>query len=150
MRVNTRLFGEIDIADDKIIELVHGLIGFPEMKKYTLIFDEEKENKGNIMWFQSLDETDFAMPVMLPDKIKKDYAPVIDEEALKPLGTLTPDNTYILVSVRVPKDPKEATINLKAPIIINTDTCIGDQIIIDSDEPIRFPIYDALKGKDGE
>ena len=150
MRVKTRLFGEIEVEDAKVVELVHGLIGFPEMKKYTLIFDEEKENKGNIMWLQSLDESDFAMPVMMPNVVKPDYAPVIDEEALKPLATLTDDNTYVLVSVRVPKNVKEASINLKAPIIINTDTCIGDQIIIDGDEPIRYPIYDALKGKDGE
>ncbi len=150
MRVNTRLFGEIEIADDKIIELVHGLIGFPDMKRYTLIFDEEKKDKGNIMWLQSLDETDFAMPVMMPNLVKPDYAPVIDDEALKPLGSLEPENTYVLVSVRVPKDVKEASINLKAPIIINTETLIGDQIIIDGDEPIRFPIYNSLKGKDGE
>lgn len=150
MKVNTRLFGEIEIADDKIMELVHGLIGFPDMKKYTLIFDEEKKNKGNIMWLQSLDETDFAMPVMMPNLIKPDYAPVIDDEALKPLLPLTEENTYVLVSVRVPKDPKDASINLKAPIIINTETLIGDQIIIDGDEPIRYPIYNALIGKDGE
>jgi len=150
MRVNTRLFGEIEISDEKIIELVHGLIGFPDMRKYTLIFDEEKEDKGNIMWLQSLDETDFAMPVMMPNIVKPDYAPVIDDEALKPLATLTPENTYVLVSVRVPKDPKDASINLKAPIIINTETLVGDQIIIDGNEPIRFPIYNALKGKDGE
>lgn len=150
MRVKTRLFGEIDIADEKIIELVHGLIGFPDMKKYTLIFDEEKKDKGNIMWLQSLDETDFAMPVMMPQLVKPDYAPSFDEEALKPLGDLHEENIYILVTVRVPKDPKEASVNLKAPIIINTDTCVGDQIIMDGDEPIRFPIYDALKGKDGE
>ena len=130
MRVNTRLFGEIEIADDKIIELVHGLIGFPDMKRYTLIFDEEKKDKGNIMWLQSLDETDFAMPVMMPNLVKPDYAPVIDDEALKPLGSLEPENTYVLVSVRVPKDVKEASINLKAPIIINTETLIGDQIMI--------------------
>ena len=32
MQVKTRLFGDIEIEDDKIIELVHGLIGFPDMK----------------------------------------------------------------------------------------------------------------------
>lgn len=150
MQVKTRLFGVIDISDDKIIELKNGLIGFPDMKKYTLIFDEEKEDKGHIMWLQSLDEADFAMPVMLPGTVAPDYSPTIDEESLAPLGTLTEENTYILVTVRVPKNVEDASVNLKAPIIINTDTCVGDQIIIDGDAPIRFPIYEALKGKDGE
>ena len=150
MRVKTRLFGEIEISDDKVINLVHGLIGFPDMKRYTLIFDEEKKDKGNIMWLQSLDEPDFAMPVMLPHVVKPDYAPALNEDSLEPLGDLTEDNTYVLVTVRVPKNPKEASINLKAPIVINTDINVGDQIIIDGNEPVRYLIHDAIHGKDGE
>ncbi len=150
MRVKTRLFGEIEIVDEKIINLVHGLIGFPDMKRYTLIFDEEKKDKGNIMWLQSLDETDFAMPVMLPHVVKPDYAPALNEASLEQLGELNEENTYVLVTVRVPKNPKEASVNLKAPIIINVDTNIGDQIIIEGSEPVRYLIHDALHGKDGE
>ena len=150
MNVKTRLFGEIEISDEKVINLVHGLIGFPDMKRYTLIFDEEKKDKGNIMWLQSLDETDFAMPVMLPHLVKPDYNPVLDVASLEQLGELTGDNTYILVTVRVPKNPKEASINLKAPIVINTDSNVGDQIIIDGNEPVRYLIHDAIHGKDGE
>ena len=94
MRVKTRLFGEIEISDEKVINLVHGLIGFPDMRRYTLIFDEEKKDKGNIMWLQSLDETDFAMPVMLPHIVKPDYSPAINVDSLEQLGELTADNTY--------------------------------------------------------
>lgn len=150
MQVKTRLFGEIEIAEEKIISLIHGLIGFPDMKRYTLIFDEEKKDKGNIMWLQSLDETDFAMPVMLPHIVKPDYAPSLNEDSLEQLGELTEENTYVLVTVRVPKNPKEASVNLKAPIVINSDTNIGDQIIIEGSEPVRYLIHDALHGKDGE
>lgn len=150
MRVKTRLFGEIEIVDEKIINLVHGLIGFPDMKRYTLIFDEEKKDKGNIMWLQSLDETDFAMPVMLPHIVKPDYAPEFNEDSLEQLGELNAENTYVLVTVRVPKNPKEASVNLKAPIVINSDTNIGDQIIIEGSEPVRYLIHDAIHGKDGE
>lgn len=150
MRVVTRLFGEIEVADDKVIVLIGGLIGFPDMKKYTLIFDSEKENKGNIMWLQSLDEPEFAMPVMMPNIVKPDYNPVIDDELLSPLGELVDDNTYVLTTVRVPADdPKKATINLKAPIIINTDTCLGSQLIVDKDEDMRYPIYEALHQEGG-
>ena len=150
MRVKTRLFGEIEISEEKVINLVHGLIGFPDMRRYTLIFDEEKKDKGNIMWLQSLDETDFAMPVMLPHIVKPDYSPAFNVDSLEQLGELTADNTYLLVTVRVPKNPKEASVNLKAPIVINSDTNIGDQIIIEGSEPVRYLIHDAIHGKDGE
>ena len=42
MKAKTRLFGEIDIEDSKIITLEGGMIGFPDMKKFALVFDEEK------------------------------------------------------------------------------------------------------------
>lgn len=144
MVVNTRLFGEIDVQEDKIINIDKGIIGFPDMKLFTLVFDSEKESK-NIMWLQSLDETAFAMPVMVPNDVVGDYNPTIEDELLKPLGELNPDNTYVLVTVKVPSNIEDMTINLKAPIIINTDTLIGGQIIVEDDVEVRFPIYDILK-----
>ena len=149
MVVNTRLFGEIDVQEDKIITIDKGIIGFPDMKLFTLVFDSEKDSK-NIMWLQSLDETAFAMPVMVPNKVVEDYNPTIEDELLKPLGNLTPDNTYVLVTVKVPSKIEDMTINLKAPIIINTDTLIGGQIIVEDDVEVRFPIYDILKEGAGE
>ncbi len=144
MKVNTRLFGEIDVQEDKIINIDKGIIGFPDMKLFTLVFDSEKDDK-NIMWFQSLDEPAFAMPVVVPNDIIEDYNPTIEDELLQPLGELTPENTYVLVTVKVPRNIEEMTINLKAPIIINTDTLIGGQIIVEDDVEVRFPVYDLLK-----
>lgn len=147
MKVNTRLFGEVEVSDDKIIILVNGLIGFPDMKKFTLIYDEEKKNRGNIMWLQSLDEPVFALPVMVPNNVVEDYNPTVSEELLAPLGEITEDNLYVLVTVKVPSDVKKTTINLKAPIVINTDTCMGDQLIVEDDLEVRFPVYDYLMSR---
>ena len=59
MKAKTRIFGEIEIADDKIITLEKGMIGFPDLNRFALIFDEEKQKKHNsIMWLQSMDDTD--------------------------------------------------------------------------------------------
>ena len=149
MVVNTRLFGEINVQEDKIITIDKGIIGFPDMRSFTLVFDSEKDTK-NIMWFQSLDEPAFAMPVMEPNKVVEDYNPRIEDDLLKPLGALTPDNTYVLVTVKVPSNIEDMTINLKAPIIVNTDTLIGGQIIVEDDVEVRFPIYDLLKKGEGK
>lgn len=147
MQVETRLFGLIDIADDKIITLGRGLIGYPEMKKFTLIFDEEKEHKGGIMWLQSLDEPQFAMPVIDPSSVCDDYNPTVNDELISGIGELSDDSLFVLVTIKVPSDITKMTINLKGPIIINTDTLLGEQIIVEDDVQMRFPIYDILKGK---
>lgn len=150
MKANTRIFGEIDIDDSKVITFVNGMVGFPDMKKFTLIYDEEKKNKGGIMWFQSLDEPEFAMPVMEPTVIMPEYNPTVNNELLSPLGELTSDNLYVLVTVTVPSDITKMTANMKGPIIINTDTLLASQIVVENDMQVRFPIYEILKARKEE
>lgn len=153
MEVTTRLFGKIAIDDSKIITLDKGIIGFPDLKRFTLIYDSDKDGGGDkaIMWFQSMDEPQFAMPVMVPNIIMPGYNPTVNDELLAPLGELNGDNLYVLVTVRVPKNLEEMSINLKAPIIINTDTLKGGQIIVEDDFDVRFPVYRILKAaKEGK
>ncbi|MBQ1547786.1 MAG: flagellar assembly protein FliW [Lachnospiraceae bacterium] len=145
MKTNTRLFGEIEIADDKIVHMEKGIIGFPDLKNFTLIYDEEKEEPDTIMWFQSLDEPQFAMPVIMPNAVIADYDPTINDDLLKPLGELNEDNLYVLVTIKVPEDITKMSINLKAPIIINTDNMKGGQLIVEDDLDVRFPVYEILK-----
>ena len=57
MKANTRLFGEIDIEDEKIITLEGGMIGFPFLQRFTLIFDEEKEKKTASLLCQAMGVT---------------------------------------------------------------------------------------------
>ena len=148
MKANTRMFGEIDIADDKIITMEKGMIGFPELTHFALIFDEEKKDKAfRIMWLQSMDDGDIAFPVTDPICIKEDYAPSVNDEIIAPLGEMHAENTYLLVTVTVPKQIENFSVNLKAPIVINTDSNKGAQIITEDDYPVKFKIYDLLKAK---
>ncbi len=147
MLVNTRIFGEIDIDEAKIITMENGIIGFPDLKKFALVYDEEKKGESSISWLQSLDEGAFAIPVMNPTVVKEDYNPFVEEELLKPLGTVTPENLCVLVSVKVPQDITQMSVNLKAPFVVNVDTRIGVQLIVEDDYPVRYEIYELLKSK---
>ena len=146
MKLTTKLFGEIEISDEKIITFGNGIIGFPDLRKFTLIYDEENQGTA-ISWLQSLDEPAFAIPVMNPLIVKEGYDPFINDELLKPLGGITPENIYVLVTVTVPKDIKELSINLKAPIIINVDEKKGSQIIVEDNFPVKFQIYEILESQ---
>ncbi len=148
MKINTRLFGEIEIEEDKIICFENGIIGFPDCKQFTLIFDEDESGESkNISWMQSLDESAFALPVMDPLLVKEDYNPQVEQEYLKSLGNLTTENTYVLVTVTVPAEIKNLSVNLKAPIVINTDELKAEQLIIDDSLPVKYMIYDILQSK---
>ncbi len=145
MRAKTRLFDEIEIEDEKIIQMERGIIGFPGLKHFTLIFDSEREEKSPIMWLQSMDDGDVAIPVIVPGDLIPEYNPTVNNDLLEALGELNAENTYVLVTVRVPRDIEDISVNLKAPIIINTDTNKGCQLIVEDDYAVRHKIYDLMK-----
>lgn len=145
MNINTRAFGEVVIDDEKIIQFPSGIVGFSELTEFALIHDEEK-GIGAIHWLQSVQEPGFAMPVMDPLNVKPDYNPEVDDELLKQIGELDPEQVLILVTVTVPSDLTNMSVNLKGPIIINTAEKKACQVIVEGDEcPVKFPIYDILK-----
>lgn len=146
MKVETRIFGTVDIAEDKIIRFPGGIVGFPDLTDFALVHDEENGPTGGIRWMQSLQETNFAMPVIDPLTVLADYNPTVDDELLKGLGALKDDNTLVLVTITVPKEIENMSVNLQAPFVINADTRMAAQVIVDSDKyPVRFPIYEILK-----
>ena len=153
MKITTRVFGEIEIDDSKIIHFPSGIIGFPEMTDFALVFDVEKGKDTPIRWLQSLQEAGFAMPVMDPLLVAKEYNPEVEDNHLLQLGNMNPEDTLVLVTVTVPKDLTKMSINLQAPIIINADSKLATQIIVNSEKyPIKYYIYDILQDmkKEGE
>ena len=145
MQVNTKIFGQIDIDDAKIVTFENGIIGFPELKHFAVVYDEEKKGTNRISYLQSIENGEFALPVMNPILIQPDYNPFFDDELLKPLGNLNETNLCVLVTVKVPSNIEQISVNLKAPIIINVDEKAGAQVIVEDDCPVRFPIYEILK-----
>jgi len=153
MKMLTRAFGEIEIDDSKVITFPGGIIGFPDLQQFVLLYDEE-QGKNTIKWLQSVEEPGFAMPVVNPLQVKEDYNPSVDDELLHPIGGLSEDDMVVLVTMTIPHDLTQMTVNLRGPIIINSETCKGCQVILDSDEyKVKYPIYDILmaqKAKGGD
>lgn len=152
MKITTKIFGEIEIADEKIITFENGIIGFPELKRFALLHDGEKGTSVGIRFLQSLDEPGFAMPVMDPLVVKPDYDPEVNDELLASAGNINADNILVLVTVTVPNDLTQMSVNLQGPFVINVEEHKACQIIVENgDYPVKFPIYEILQaGKAGE
>ena len=147
MQIMTKIFGEIMIDDDKIIQFPNGIIGFPDLTDFTLVHDEDKGTES-IHWLQSIQEPAFAMPVMDPLIVCPDYNPEVDDELLDVLGKIVPEELLVLVTVTVPKDLTKMSVNLKGPIVINAAEKKALQVIVEGDEyQVKFPIYDILNQK---
>ena len=148
MVAKTKLFGEIDINDEKVILFEQGLIGFENLKKFAILFDADHADQRNISWLQSLEEPTLAFPIIDPFLIREDYNPEIEDSGLATLGDLKEEDLNVLVTLSVPKDIKQMSCNLKAPIIINVETRKGAQLIAENnDYPVKYYIYDILDAK---
>lgn len=147
MTLQTKVFGEVTIEEEKIITFPGGIIGFPDLTQFTLLHDED-DGIATIHWLQSLQEPGFAMPVMDPLFVKGDYNPEIEDELLKVLGEWKQDELLVLVTVSVPQELEKMTVNLKGPIIINGANRKACQVIVEGDVyKVKFPIYDILQAR---
>lgn len=148
MQVNTKVFGEVIIDDDKIITFPEGILGFPDLTQFALIHDEEKGETAGIRWLQSMQEPAFAMPVVDPLEIIEEYNPQVEDELLKPIGEVGQDEMLVLVTITVPSDLKKMTVNLKGPVIINVATRKACQVIVEDElYQVKYPIYDILQAR---
>ncbi len=147
MKLNTKLFGKIEIDETRIIHFEDGIIGFPDMKRFLLIHDEESDNHF-ISWLQSIEEPTYALPIICPLDVLEDYKPFIQNELLSSIEPYKIEDLAIFTSIRVPSNIEEMTSNFRAPFIINSETQKACQIIIEDDRYlVRFPIYEILKEK---
>ena len=152
MKADTRLFGKIEIEDEKILTFDQGIIGFPYMKHFALIFDVEDGKEAKIKWLQSMDEECFAMPVMSPYELVPDYHPSVSDETWQTLDEIRDEDVLVLVTVTVPTDITQMSINLKAPVVVNLATNKASQVIVEDEYPVKYKIYDKVKEgkKEGE
>jgi flagellar assembly factor FliW len=137
IQVHTRNFGDIEIAEEKVLCFPHALPGFPELKKFALIADpaELAEESAVFYWLQSLEDTDIAFCLVDLSKIMTGYDPLVDKSDIAGLGLEDGiEDLLIYNMVVVPENPRDATVNMKAPIVINPYSNQGVQVICQNEE----------------
>ncbi|MEW5767167.1 MAG: flagellar assembly protein FliW [bacterium] len=126
MRITTKPFGEIEIAEESIIEVKEGIIGFPRLTRYVIL---NSEGGGPFKWFQSVDRADLAFVVISPYEFRPDYTLDVNKSDLDSIGLADPSKAVILSIVVIPDDPSLMTANLQGPLVINPRTKQSKQMI---------------------
>ncbi|MCL2002601.1 MAG: flagellar assembly protein FliW [Oscillospiraceae bacterium] len=143
MNINTVRFGEIEIAEEKILHFEGGLPGFDNCFRFTIISSEETEP---FLWLQSLEEPDVALAVVNPFRLFPDYAPVVNETDLEKLGSPADEDILALTVAVIPVKYEHMTTNLISPILINLKSNQARQIIMEnSDYQVKQPIFDEVQ-----
>lgn len=128
MRIETTRFGGVEVPEGEIIRFRTGIIGFPEERAYVLI---PHGTSQVIAWLQSVSSPELAFPVVSAHAFVADYPDV----PLQPILRRTDvgeelEDLAILVVMSAPRN-QPATVNLLAPLLINSRTRQGAQIFLD-------------------
>lgn len=127
MKIQTTRFGEIEVAEDKIINFPNGLIGFESLKQFSMF---NKEENSCFWWLQSVEKPEIAFLLAEPHNILPNYNPVFSQEEMGIVEAISMDEIELSVILTIPADPRETTANLIAPIALNTAKRIGAQIVL--------------------
>ncbi len=128
MKIETERFGPLEFSPDDIIAFSSGIIGFPDESAFLLIRHGES---GVLGWLQSASTPGLAFPVVSAHGLTTEYpdVPVDSAAAAAGIGGEV-DDLAVLVVLSAPQG-QPATVNLLAPIIVNSATRSGAQVFLE-------------------
>ena len=139
MIVKTRDFGEQDVSEDKIISFPNGIFAFEDEHRFVML--SPLGDDVYPAWLQSVDNENLCFIVFDPCQIVADYSVTADEDSLKAAQFGKDPQPHYLTLAVVPEEYKDTTVNLKSPILVNTEKMLAAQTIAAENYPIKFPIF---------
>ncbi len=136
MKVETYLFGSVEISPEKVINFPDGLVGFESNKRY-MIAHEESETPRVSYTLQSLDDPMLAFQIIDPAALGFNYELALSDAENALLGTPAPEDVVVMqvLSKKEEGGKTEISPNLRAPLLINTKALLGYQKIMEKFVP---------------
>lgn len=129
---------------ERHIDLPQGLMGFSELTKLEVLFDE---GELPFMHLRSVDGGDVEFIVVEPQGLIKDYIIEVTDQDVAYLSLQKPEDMLILNIVTIGASNNRATVNLVGPIVVNRKTLKGKQIVIGNyqDYSPHYVLYEGDK-----
>lgn len=116
-------------APTEEIQLPHGLVGFPDYRRFTVIFQEDQLPFCWMRLHGPDDELHFV--VVEPGNVMPDYEPELFDEDAAYLELNDASEAMVLNIVTVHHGAQaSATINLTGPVVINRRTGRAKQVVL--------------------
>jgi flagellar assembly factor FliW len=126
MNIQSQRFGVVEFADDAVVSFPAGVIGFANERRFVLI---PHKNSSYLAWLQSATTPALAFPVVSAHAFGTDYADV-SIEAAKVAGVGARAEECAVMVILCAPQAQPATVNLLAPVVVNLQTRLGAQVIL--------------------
>jgi len=136
--VDSLLLGEVPVPAASVFAFPAGLPGFESHTQWALI-----PAAGNhVFWLQALDERALAFVMADPFVAIEGYEVDLKPSELRELSLEDASDALVFVIVTLPAQEKgEATANFRGPVVLNTRTRVGRQVVSAAD---RYDIHTPL------
>ncbi len=125
------------VEEIPVIELVEAMPGFPDRTRFALV---RLDDEGLLCSLKSVEDPDLRFLVVPPNVFFPDYAPEIDDATVQSLRIERAEDVLVLVVVNPGDQASSATANLLAPVVVNTVSRQGTQVVLTDDLPVRAPL----------
>ncbi len=144
MEVRTTRFGVVDIAEDRVIHFSKGLLGFTNQTRFCLL---EPGDDACFFWLQSVDEPSLAFVITDPSLFIPEYSVPIRPEQMTELKLNKLEDAQVFVIVN--KVDSTLTGNLQGPLVVNTVTRNGEQMVLAEKRwTTRHPLVKVASAKE--
>jgi flagellar assembly factor FliW len=126
IKVNTLMFGELLVPEEKIITFKDGIPGFPESKRFFILDHKDTPLK----WLQSIDEPELAFIIAESNTIEPSFSVKLDKSVKDYLEIDREEDVLVFLILRV--ENGKVVANFNGPLVFNTEKMLGVQVIIDT------------------
>lgn len=145
LKIDTKFLGQVEVEKERFITFEEGIPGFPDEKQFVLI--PFGENTPFII-LQSTNTPQTGFVLAFPYLFKADYAFDLSDEDVEALSIEKQEDIITYAIVTLKDTLPNSTINLLAPIVINTKKQQGKQIILNDNhqELLHYPLQSMTEG----
>lgn len=133
MKVETFLYGSVEVSPEKVITFPAGLVGFEQNTKYMLVHENEAGSPVTYT-LQSLETPALAFQIVEPSVIGFNYELALSD-AENAILQSPAEEDVVVMQVLYKKETEgkaELGANLRAPLVINTKARVGIQKVMET------------------
>lgn len=136
LRVHTR-FGEFEADPENVLHFPVGMPGFEQCRRFVIL---SSTAMAPVQCLHAVDGPAASFLVMDPRLVLPDYRCILSGPDKARLGAMENTPLVWLAVVTVQEDQR-ASVNLRAPIVVNPDRMMGFQVVpYDSLYPVKYPL----------
>lgn len=133
MQFDTYLFGTVEVSPEKVITFPNGLVGFEKNRLFMLAHEEGKGEPASYT-LQSLEDPALAFGLVDPTRYGFTYELALTDAENALLQSPAPEDVAVM-QLQFRKGEgggSDLTLNLRAPLVINTRARVGIQKVMET------------------